>query len=84
MTNVYITSESGQLIAEVDGVKTYELCDCIVDLGFGFGDSFAVEYDMGAEGNDVWGLIDEIYWQFNGDGEESYEEMAEDNSSYLW
>ena len=84
MTNVYITSESGQLVAEVNGVKAYELCDCIVDLGFGFGDSFAVEYDIDDDGNDVWGLVDEIYFQFNGDGDESYEEMAEDNSSYLW
>ena len=81
MTNIYITSKGGQLVAEVNDVKTYELSDCIADLGFGFGDSFSVEYDMDDEGSDVWGLIDEIYCQFR--GEEAYEDMVEDSSSYL-
>lgn len=81
MTSIYITTKSGQLVAEVNGTVAYELCDCINDLGLGFGDSFETEYDMGEDGNDIWGLIDEIYWQFNGG--ESYEDMAEDNSRYM-
>lgn len=81
MTEVYITTKSGQLVAEVNGNVVYELCDCIHDLGLGFGDSFTVEYDMNEDGNDIWGLIDEIYCQFK--GEEPYEDMLEDNSMYM-
>lgn len=61
MTNIYITSECGTLVAEVNGEKCYELTDCIYDKGYGFTDSFKVNYDMNDPHNDVWGLIDEIY-----------------------
>ena len=64
MTSIYITSEGGQLVAEVNGTKAYELCDAIADLGFGFGESYEVEFDMNDDGNDVWGLIDELYFEF--------------------
>lgn len=63
MTSVYITSESGQLVAEVNGEKAYELCDAIHDLDLGFGDSVEVEFDMDDPHNDVWGLIDALYEQ---------------------
>ena len=51
-------------MAEVNGTKAYELCDAIADLGFGFGESYEVEFDMNDDGNDVWGLIDELYFEF--------------------
>ena len=63
MTSIYITSESGQLVAEVNGEKAYELCDAINDLDLGFGDSVEVEFDMDDPHNDVWGLIDALYEQ---------------------
>lgn len=62
MTSIYITSESGYLVAEVNGEKMYELHDAIYDLGLGFGDSVEVDYELD-EHNDVWGLIDELYEQ---------------------
>ena len=62
-TKIYITSESGMLVAEVNGEKMYELYDAIYELGMGFGDSVEVEFDMGDERNDVWGLIDALYEQ---------------------
>lgn len=62
MTSVYITSVSGTLVAEVNGVKRYELTDCIYDMGWGFGESHEIDFDMD-EQNDVWGLVDAIYEQ---------------------
>ena len=62
MTSIYITSESGQLVAEVNGEKAYELCDAIYDLGLGFGESVEVELDED-EANDVWAVIDALYEQ---------------------
>lgn len=61
MTEIYITSEGGGLVAEVNGAKCYELADCIYDVGWGFGESYDVEYDMDDPHNDVWGLMDAIY-----------------------
>jgi hypothetical protein len=62
MTEIHITSENGNLVAEVNGEKTYELEDAIHDLGLGFGETLEIGYDMDNE-NDVWGLIDAIYGQ---------------------
>ena len=60
MTNIYITSIGGELVAEVNGEKRYELTDCIYDMGWGFGESHEIDFDMD-EQNDVWALIDAIY-----------------------
>lgn len=60
MTNIHITSISGELVAEVNGEKRYELTDCIYDMGWGFGESHEIDFDMD-EQNDVWALIDAIY-----------------------
>ena len=62
MTSIYITSEGGYLVAEVNGEKMHELHDAIHDLGLGFGDSVEVDYEPDGH-NDVWGLIDEHYEQ---------------------
>lgn len=61
MTNIYITSICGELVAEVNGAKCYELSDCIHDAGWGFGESHDIEFDMDDPHNDIWGLIDAIY-----------------------
>lgn len=37
MTNIYITSICGELVAEVNGAKCYELSDCIHDAGWALG-----------------------------------------------
>lgn len=60
MTSIHITSVSGTLVAEVNGVKRHELIDCIYDMGWGFGESHEIDFDMD-EQNDVWALIDAIY-----------------------
>ena len=60
-TSIHITTVSGQLVAEVNGELTYELCDAISDLGLGFGDTLEIEYDLDEYGNEIWGLIDELY-----------------------
>lgn len=60
-TTVHVTSQSGQLLAEVNGVKTYELTDCIYDMGWGFGETHEIDFDLEDNDNDVWGLIDAIY-----------------------
>lgn len=60
-TTIHITSQSGQLVAEVNGVKAYELTDCVYDMGWGFGETHEVDFDLDDNDNDVWGLIDAIY-----------------------
>lgn len=60
-TTIYITSQSGQLVAEVNGDKAYELTDCIYDMGWAFGETHEIDFDLYDIGNDVWGLIDAIY-----------------------
>jgi len=60
MTSIYITSAGGTLVAEVNGVKRYELTDCIYDMGWGFGECHEIDFDMD-EQNDVWALVDAIY-----------------------
>lgn len=64
MTSIYITTKSGKLVAEVNGTVAYELCDCINDLGLGFGDTIEVDFDLDEDGNDIWGLIDAIYEEY--------------------
>lgn len=63
MTSIYITTsrETGSIVAEVENEKLQELTDCIMELGYGFGDTIEVDYDMNDPHNDVWGLIDAIY-----------------------
>lgn len=63
MTNIYITSEGGNLVAEVNGEKRYELEDAIHDMGLGFGESMEVEFDMSDPYSDIWGLVDAMYEQ---------------------
>lgn len=58
---IYITTEGGNLVAEMDGIKTYELEDAIYDCGFGFGESFEVEDE---DGDDIWSIIDKIYEEY--------------------
>ena len=60
MTSIHITSANGTLVAEVNGVRCHELTDCIYDMGWGFGESHEIDFDMD-EQNDVWALIDAIY-----------------------
>lgn len=55
---VFITSVSGTLVAEMDNNIVWEMVDVIYDCGFGFGESFEVEVE---DGDDVWSLIDKIY-----------------------
>lgn len=62
MTEIHITSVSGELVAEVNGEKRYELTDCIRRMGWGFGESHEIEFDM-TEDDDVWALIDAVYEQ---------------------
>lgn len=59
MANIYITSVNGQLVAEVNGTKQYEMCDLINRMGWGFGESYEFDYDFD-ENNDIWTLIDAI------------------------
>ena len=66
MTEIYITSEGGNLVAEVNDVKCYELYDVIHNLGFCFGDTLTVDYELD-EHNDIWGLVDAIYEQCEGE-----------------
>lgn len=61
MTNIFITSKNGQLVAEVNGKPAYELCDVIRDIGAGFGDSIDLDWDMDEDGNDINALIDLLY-----------------------
>lgn len=66
MVNIYITSVNGQLVAEVNGVKYYELCDVIQDLGFSFGETIEITVDGDTElaedeQVDVWMLTDMLY-----------------------
>lgn len=62
MTYIYITTsrECGGIVPEVNGEKCYELTECMIELGYGFGESLEVDYDMEDPHNDVWGLIDAI------------------------
>jgi len=62
MTEIYITSVSGQLVAEINGEKRYELTDCIYHMGWGFGESHEIDFDL-TEDDDIWALIDAIYEQ---------------------
>ena len=67
MTNIYITSESGHLVAEVNGEKRYELEDAIYELGMGFGDSIELDIDADDEANDIWAVVDELYETMQGE-----------------
>jgi hypothetical protein len=60
MTEIYVTSVSGQLVAEINGKRYYELTDCIYDMGWSFGETHEVDFDM-TDDEDVWALIDAIY-----------------------
>lgn len=68
MTEIHITSVSGELVAEINGKRYYELTDCIYDMGWGFGETHEIDFtledfDEDERGNDIWGLIDAIYEQ---------------------
>lgn len=54
---IFITEESGMLVAEIDGVKAYELHDVIRECGFGFGEWFEIFVQ---EGDDIWTIADMI------------------------
>lgn len=62
MTEIHITSVNGDLMAEVNGEKCYELYECIHDMGWGFGENHEIDFDL-TENDDVWALIDAIYEQ---------------------
>lgn len=59
MVDIHITSESGMLVAEVNGEKAYELCDTISRCGLGFGDTFEVD-GFNPEHDDICTLADMI------------------------
>jgi hypothetical protein len=60
IVNIYITSVGGQLVAEVDGEKRWELCDTISNFRLGFGESYEVESDFDDDYNDIWCLKEDF------------------------
>ena len=64
MTEIYITSEHGTLVAEANCVKVYELCEVIEAHDVGFGESYLLDTDT----EDVWELADEFETFLDGIG----------------
>lgn len=56
MTEIYITSVMGTLVAEVDCVKQYELCEVIEAHDVSFGESFNLDIDS----DDIMEIADEF------------------------